>query len=253
MTRENRALTDRQRQVLGAIIGADGNLAEAARNLGCSQANAGIVAKSAGVSARLRGQRADAARSRLEADDAARDAARRETIAPTIDPGLTPDRADCHPARARYQLRLCRECYGERVARSRESFREETTTRARAREEVERDLRGENWRASTPSRVYARLSPQEERVLEIFGRGDMRNKDVATSLHVTEQTIKNHLSSIYKKLDCDNLLGAFVRKGWLVVPSGGTAVPKIEVGLAIAALDDAVTTISASRDALASL
>lgn len=40
-------------------------------------------------------------------------------------------------------------------------------------------------------------------------------KEVAHELGVSEQTIKNHLSAVYHKLEVHNLIGAFKALGWL--------------------------------------
>lgn len=60
------------------------------------------------------------------------------------------------------------------------------------------------------------LSVREiEVLLELMdGQG---SKAVAGKLGISEQTIKNHLTTIYRKLDVTGLIGAYRRLGWLAV------------------------------------
>ncbi|MDP9403814.1 MAG: response regulator transcription factor [Actinomycetota bacterium] len=46
----------------------------------------------------------------------------------------------------------------------------------------------------------ARLSPQEERVLELVAKGKT-NKEIGDELFVSEKTVKNHISHIFTKLE----------------------------------------------------
>lgn len=46
----------------------------------------------------------------------------------------------------------------------------------------------------------ARLSPQEDRILALVAKG-YTNKQIASEIHVSEKTVKNHLSSILSKLE----------------------------------------------------
>lgn len=112
-------LTDRQREVLLAVIASRGSLSNASETLLCTPANVGIIVKHAGVEvprgttrAATRDRRVIAVKERLLRDG-----------------WLDPDRsrppetvtvaAACHPDRQLFQMRLCRECYADRVARSR--------------------------------------------------------------------------------------------------------------------------------------
>jgi DNA-binding CsgD family transcriptional regulator len=61
------------------------------------------------------------------------------------------------------------------------------------------------------------LSAGEERVLRRRARG-LPAKTVAHELGVSEQTIKNQMTSIYQKLDVDNLTSALVAVGWVQIP-----------------------------------
>lgn len=46
----------------------------------------------------------------------------------------------------------------------------------------------------------ARLSPQEERILEMIGEG-LTNRQIAGRIHLSDKTVKNYVSSILQKLE----------------------------------------------------
>ena len=46
----------------------------------------------------------------------------------------------------------------------------------------------------------ARLSPQEERILEMIGEG-MTNREIATQINLSDKTVKNYVSTILQKLE----------------------------------------------------
>lgn len=60
------------------------------------------------------------------------------------------------------------------------------------------------------------LSMREVEILLALMEGG-GSKGVAGQLSVSDQTIKNHLTSIYRKLDVTGLIGAYRRLGWLAV------------------------------------
>lgn len=77
------------------------------------------------------------------------------------------------------------------------------------------------------------LTPRETEILTYIARGSM-NKQVARELGVSEHTIKNHLSSILRKLDVNDRTQAVVlaiQNGWIVPPdiepSGSTTSDKV--------------------------
>jgi DNA-binding NarL/FixJ family response regulator len=82
-----------------------------------------------------------------------------------------------------------------------------------ALEEIERAIRavarGETYLDSRiASRVVAlarapRLSPREREVLRLVAAGKS-NKEIAAALHVTERTVKFHVTSIFNKLGAEN-------------------------------------------------
>ena len=54
--------------------------------------------------------------------------------------------------------------------------------------------------ASAPSKLVDSLSERERQVLCLLGRG-LSNTDIASELYLSEGTVRNHLSSIFTKLD----------------------------------------------------
>lgn len=46
----------------------------------------------------------------------------------------------------------------------------------------------------------ARLSPQEERILEMVGEG-LTNREIAERIHLSDKTVKNYVSTILQKLE----------------------------------------------------
>jgi len=70
--------------------------------------------------------------------------------------------------------------------------------------------------------VFAPLSPREVQILDNIAQGKT-NKEVAYSLAISEQTVKNHMSSILRKLSVNDRTQAVVyaiRQGWINVPMG---------------------------------
>jgi DNA-binding NarL/FixJ family response regulator len=68
--------------------------------------------------------------------------------------------------------------------------------------------------------IFAPLSPREVEILDNIAQG-MTNKQVAYSLSISEQTVKNHMSSILRKLSVNDRTQAVVyamRQGWIKMP-----------------------------------
>ncbi len=68
--------------------------------------------------------------------------------------------------------------------------------------------------------VFAPLSPREVQILDNIAQGKT-NKEVAYALAISEQTVKNHMSSILRKLSVNDRTQAVVyaiRQGWISVP-----------------------------------
>jgi two-component system, NarL family, nitrate/nitrite response regulator NarL len=49
------------------------------------------------------------------------------------------------------------------------------------------------------------LTPREQQIAAAIADG-RTNRDIATKLGITEQTVKNHLTSIFEKVGVDNRL-----------------------------------------------
>lgn len=68
--------------------------------------------------------------------------------------------------------------------------------------------------------IYSPLSPRELQVLELVAERQT-NKEIASMLEISNQTVKNHISSILRKLAVNDRTQAVVyavRQGWLKVP-----------------------------------
>ena len=69
--------------------------------------------------------------------------------------------------------------------------------------------------------IFAPLSPREVEILDNIAQG-MTNKQVAYALSISEQTVKNHMSSILRKLSVNDRTQAVVyamRQGWIEMPA----------------------------------
>jgi DNA-binding NarL/FixJ family response regulator len=67
------------------------------------------------------------------------------------------------------------------------------------------------------ARLFAPLSPREIEILEQISRGNS-NKQIARNLTISDQTVKNHITSILKKLAVNDRTEAVVyslRHGWI--------------------------------------
>jgi len=70
---------------------------------------------------------------------------------------------------------------------------------------------------SDPGEPFEPLSGREMEVLECVTRG-MSNKEIAKSLDISHQTVKNHVTAILRKLNVDDRTQAAVyalRRGWV--------------------------------------
>ncbi len=73
--------------------------------------------------------------------------------------------------------------------------------------------------------IYSPLSPREIEVLELVA-GGRTNKEIASRLEISNQTVKNHISSILRKLAVNDRTQAVVyamRRGWIKVVQAGSA------------------------------
>jgi DNA-binding NarL/FixJ family response regulator len=68
-----------------------------------------------------------------------------------------------------------------------------------------------------PGEHFVPLSPREMEILRYVTRG-MSNKEIAYSLGISHQTVKNHMTSILRKLAVEDRTQAAVyalRRGWV--------------------------------------
>jgi len=71
--------------------------------------------------------------------------------------------------------------------------------------------------------VFSPLSPREMEILQYVTRG-MSNKEIAYSLGISHQTVKNHMTAILHKLDVEDRTQAAVyalRHGWVRLQETG--------------------------------
>jgi len=69
--------------------------------------------------------------------------------------------------------------------------------------------------------VFIPLTPREMEILELIAKG-ASNKEIARMLSISNQTVKNHISSILRKLDVSDRTQAAVlalRRGWIRLES----------------------------------
>lgn len=74
-----------------------------------------------------------------------------------------------------------------------------------------------------PDEHYIPLSPREVEILQFVTNG-MSNKEIASRLNISQQTVKNHMTSILKKLNVQDRTQAAVtalRHGWVRIQSQG--------------------------------
>lgn len=86
-----------------------------------------------------------------------------------------------------------------------------------------RNLSGENGRAGRQSAAQQMpLSVREVEVLDCVAQG-LSNKEIADALFITEQTVKNHMTSVLRKLEVTDRVQAVlyaVKNGWIQIGSG---------------------------------
>lgn len=79
---------------------------------------------------------------------------------------------------------------------------------------------------SQTEHVYSPMSPREIEVLELVAAGQT-NKEIAHRLQISNQTVKNHISSILRKLAVNDRTQAVVyalQRGWIrVLPADGSS------------------------------
>lgn len=80
-----------------------------------------------------------------------------------------------------------------------------------------RELTVEEEEMNNTKEMYSPLSSREVEILDYIARGNS-NKEIAKSLKISDQTVKNHITSILKKLSVNDRTAAVVhalRHGWI--------------------------------------
>ena len=76
--------------------------------------------------------------------------------------------------------------------------------------------------AAPEANIFTPLTPRELETLESVARG-LSNKEVAQALSISDQTVKNHMTSILRKLAVNDRTQAVlyaVRRGWIKLEEG---------------------------------
>lgn len=88
-----------------------------------------------------------------------------------------------------------------RVAHGEHPINESLTTRPNVAEQVLKQFQDLSWRTETEAFISP-LTARETQILGYIARGYL-NKQIAAELSISEQTIKNHVTSILRKLNAN--------------------------------------------------
>ena len=88
-----------------------------------------------------------------------------------------------------------------RVARGEHPINESLTSRPKLAEQVLHQFQELSWRSEAEV-LIAPLTPRETEILNYIAQGYL-NKQIAAELDISEQTIKNHVTSILRKLNAN--------------------------------------------------
>jgi len=88
-----------------------------------------------------------------------------------------------------------------RVARGEHPINESLTTRPKVAEQVLRQFQELSLRSEAEAFISP-LTPREMEILNYIAQGYL-NKEIAAKLGISEQTIKNHVTSILRKLNAN--------------------------------------------------
>jgi DNA-binding NarL/FixJ family response regulator len=96
------------------------------------------------------------------------------------------------------------------------------STRYESTEREWRELKqtGQLSAESTTGPTYTPLSPRELEVLHLIAQG-CGNKDIANALNISDQTVKNHITAILRKLSVNDRTAAAIyalKRGWITDP-----------------------------------
>ena len=104
-----------------------------------------------------------------------------------------------------------------RVAHGEYPINEQVFSRPPVASRVLREFRELVIQGPAAAPIFAPLSPREAEILDHIAQG-ASNKEVAFALSLSEQTIKNHMSSVLRKLSVNDRTQAVVhaiREGWI--------------------------------------
>jgi len=85
----------------------------------------------------------------------------------------------------------------------------------------------------TASGFFSPLTPREIEILDCVARG-YSNKEIAQVLNISDQTVKNHITSILRKLQVNDRTQAVIyalRHGWIKLEDTEDGVPGTNVGI----------------------
>ncbi len=88
-----------------------------------------------------------------------------------------------------------------RVARGEHPINESLTARPKLAEQVLQQFQELSWRSEAEGFISP-LTPREKEILNYIAQGYL-NKQIAAELDISEQTIKNHVTSILRKLNAN--------------------------------------------------
>lgn len=106
-----------------------------------------------------------------------------------------------------------------RVAQGERLIGETVLVRPKVAEQVLRKFQDITLMGKAMETVSTPLSPREMEILKYVAEGNA-NKQIALLLKISEQTIKNHMTSILQKLDANDRTHAVVlalRQGWISI------------------------------------
>jgi DNA-binding NarL/FixJ family response regulator len=89
-----------------------------------------------------------------------------------------------------------------------------------------RNLSGDRKKPEAAANNQMPLSVREVEVLDCVAQG-FSNKEIAEALFITEQTVKNHMTSVLRKLEVSDRVQAVlyaVKHGWIQIGSSSTYV-----------------------------
>jgi DNA-binding NarL/FixJ family response regulator len=69
---------------------------------------------------------------------------------------------------------------------------------------------GHTFKDSVPEDAFPELTPREVEVLELIARGD-KNQQIAEKLVITDKTVRNHITSIFSKLQVADRAQAIIK------------------------------------------